>query len=61
MVDHADKLWHFHGGLYLDANKSQSTSEALAPMRIPDRIILPLQQHIGEAAEPVVHPGERVL
>ncbi|MGD8644143.1 MAG: electron transport complex subunit RsxC [Chromatiales bacterium] len=61
MQEQADKLWHFHGGLHLDDHKAPSTREPLAPMRIPHSIVLPMQQHIGEAAEPVVEVGQRVL
>jgi electron transport complex protein RnfC len=60
MVTEPQKLWHFHGGLALDDHKSESTGQPLLPMRVPSRLVLPLQQHIGEAAEPLVSVGERV-
>ncbi len=60
MFDHAHKLWHFHGGLHLEAHKRASTREPILLMRVPRWIILPLQQHIGEAAEPLVRVGDHV-
>jgi electron transport complex protein RnfC len=60
MASEAAKLWHFHGGLHLDGHKAESTGEPLAPMRVPSRLILPLQQHIGEPAEALVGVGEYV-
>ena len=55
------KLHHFHGGLHLPDNKAQSLREPVAPAGIPERLYLPLQQHIGAIAAPVVAVGERVL
>lgn len=55
------KLWRFHGGLKLDGNKAMSMQTPLAQAPIPEKLILPLQQHIGEPAQPIVHVGERVL
>jgi len=55
------KLWHFHGGLRLDGHKQESMHMESAEIPIPSRLILPLQQHIGAAAEPVVQVGDKVL
>ncbi len=60
MSNHAHKLWHFHGGLHPEPHKRESTAEPILLMRVPHWIVLPLQQHIGEPAEPLVKPGERV-
>jgi electron transport complex protein RnfC len=51
----------FPGGLQLPSHKDASTREPIAPARLPRELILPLHQHIGEAAEPVVKEGDRVL
>ena len=57
-----DHLLHrFHGGLHLPDNKHQSTSLPVEKASLPKRLLLPLQQHIGEPAEPLVAVGERVL
>lgn len=55
------KLAHFHGGLHLTAHKSESMQMATLPARLPPRLIIPLQQHIGAPAEPLVAVGEHVL
>ncbi|MGA7748539.1 MAG: electron transport complex subunit RsxC [Gallionella sp.] len=54
-------LYHFHGGIHPPSNKTQSTQVAIARAPLPSRLIVPLQQHAGEAAKPVVIAGERVL
>jgi len=55
------KLWHFQGGIRLSGHKHMSMTEHVAPPGLPAQVILPLQQHIGEPAEPIVKVGERVL
>lgn len=55
------KLWRFNGGLHLPGNKDMSTGQPVAKARIPKRLILPLQQHIGEPAEPIIKVGDKVL
>ena len=55
------KLWHFHGGLKLEGHKAISMREPIQQVPIPKFLTLPLQQHIGEAAQPIVKVGERVL
>ena len=49
------------GGLRLSANKSQSLRAPLRQARIPARLYVPLSQHIGEAAEPLVGVGGSIL
>src|SRR5690554_292338 len=55
------QLWDFSGGVHPSENKHQSTSRPIRQASIPERVVLPLQQHIGEPAEVIVHVGERVL
>jgi electron transport complex protein RnfC len=54
-------LHRFNGGLHLPDNKSQSLTQPLQKAAIPKRLTLPLQQHIGEIAEPLVKVGDHVL
>jgi electron transport complex protein RnfC len=54
-------LGKLHGGLRLEANKADSTRRGLEIMPVPAQVVLPLAQHIGNAAEPIVGIGERVL
>ncbi len=60
MTSHA-RLWHFHGGLHLTDHKAESTNLPIADLPVPSQLVLPLVQHIGAAAEPLVQVGERVL
>ncbi len=55
------RLWHFNGGLRLPAHKAESMQEPVKPAGLPNQVVIPLQQHIGYAAEPVVEVGQRVL
>jgi electron transport complex protein RnfC len=55
------KLWHFPGGLHLNGHKHMSMTEHVAPISLPAQVVLPLQQHIGEPAEPIIKVRERVL
>lgn len=54
-------LWTFNGGVHPLQHKDESSHEPTRPARLPKRLILPLHQHIGEAAKPAVQIGERVL
>ncbi|RJQ46893.1 MAG: electron transport complex subunit RsxC [Gammaproteobacteria bacterium] len=55
------KLWRFPGGLHLSGHKTESTRLPTQRARLPKRLTLPLHQHIGAEAKPVVAVGERVL
>lgn len=57
----ARRLWSFPGGLKLSGHKSPSTQTPITPAALPKQLLLPLQQHIGEPAKPVVKIGDRVL
>lgn len=55
------KLWRFHGGIHLPENKAQSNGRPVEPLALPEELVLPLIQHIGEAGEPLVKAGDTVL
>lgn len=55
------QLWDFSGGIHPAEHKQRSTAHAIRAAGIPGLLVLPLQQHIGEPAEPVVAVGDRVL
>lgn len=55
------QLWDFTGGIHPAENKQQSTARPIRAAGLPDRLVLPLQQHIGDPAESLVQVGERVL
>jgi len=54
-------LFDFHGGIHVPDHKSVSTSLPVVAAPLPPRLILPLHQHIGVSAEPVVKVGDLVL
>ena len=55
------KVFDFHGGIHPAENKHQSVRSPIAAAGIPPELVLPLSQHIGAPAIPVVEPGQRVL
>ena len=54
-------LGKLHGGLRLPAHKSESTAEPIQTVPIPAQLVLPLAQHAGDPAHPIVGIGEHVL
>ncbi|MGO1461729.1 MAG: electron transport complex subunit RsxC [Marinobacter sp.] len=55
------RLWDFSGGIHPAEHKQISTRRPIQHAGIPGQLILPLQQHIGEPAEPTARIGDRVL
>lgn len=55
------KLFRIRGGVHPDPRKDLSAGKAIVAMPPPLRLFLPLQQHVGAPAEPLVAMGERVL
>jgi len=53
-------LGKFNGGLRLPAEKDASTSRSIISAPLPQQLILPLTQHAGSAAQPVIEIGEQV-
>ncbi|MEX2495495.1 MAG: electron transport complex subunit RsxC, partial [Woeseia sp.] len=53
-------LGKLHGGLRLAAEKLESTAAAIKTVPLPAQLILPLTQHSGSAAQPIVGIGEQV-
>ena len=54
-------LHHFHGGVHPPEHKLESSVQPSALAPVPLQLVLPLQQHIGAPAKPIVQVGERVL
>ncbi len=54
-------LGRLHGGLRLKARKAESTRTRIQSPPLPERLILPLEQHVGGPARPLVGVGEHVL
>jgi H+/Na+-translocating ferredoxin:NAD+ oxidoreductase subunit C len=55
------KTWTFHGGIHPAENKHQSVRTPIADAGIPAELVLPLSQHIGAPATPIVSVGDTVL
>ena len=55
------KLWSFHGGVHPPFHKDDSNTLAIKSAGIPDKLVLPLRQHIGIDAEPCVSVGDKVF
>jgi len=55
------RLFQFRGGVHLREHKKDATLHPVVPAGLPKRLVLPLQQHIGKPAKPVVAVGDKVL
>jgi H+/Na+-translocating ferredoxin:NAD+ oxidoreductase subunit C len=55
------KLWEISGGIHVPDNKEQSLTRPVGKAKLPKRLVIPLQQHIGAPNEPLVSVGDRVL
>lgn len=53
-------IWDIPGGIHPAERKELSNRTPIQPAPLPKRLTLPLNQHIGAPAEPVVVVGERV-
>jgi electron transport complex protein RnfC len=54
-------LGTLHGGLRLPGHKSESTRQPILDIPVPSQLVLPITQHVGDPAQPIVGIGERVL
>jgi electron transport complex protein RnfC len=54
-------LGKLHGGLRLESRKEASTAMEVQVMPVPSQLILPLTQHVGDQANPIVGIGENIL
>ena len=54
-------LYKFHGGVHPPEHKEESNRLPIAPAPLPKRLTVPLRQHIGNPAIPVVQVGDHVL
>lgn len=54
-------LWDIPGGVHPPENKAQSVQAPIRPGPLPAVLAVPLQQHIGGMARPLVKVGDQVL
>ncbi len=55
------KLFDFRGGVHPPGHKHLSAERPIQVLPLPERLYLPLQQHRGQSALPVVTVGQKVL
>ena len=51
----------FRGGVHPAENKGRTTGAPVVTMPPPERVVLPVSQHIGAPAQPCVEVGQKVL
>ncbi|OHU85810.1 MULTISPECIES: electron transport complex subunit RsxC [Pseudoalteromonas] len=54
-------LWQFPGGVHPPQQKSLSNQQPIARLPLPDKLVLPLKQHIGANGQLLVNVGDKVL
>ncbi|MBK8188513.1 MAG: electron transport complex subunit RsxC [Cellvibrio sp.] len=54
-------IWELPGGIHPTENKTQSLQLPIGYLPLPPQLVIPLNQHLGKPAHPVVQPGDRVL
>jgi len=54
------KIWNFQGGLHLDDKKAMSLQSTLADLPLQKKLVVPIQQHIGETPEIIINKGDYV-
>lgn len=54
-------LFDLRGGIHPEGRKDLSAAHPICALPVPKRLFIPLQQHIGSPAQPVVSVGQSVL
>ncbi|WMN59482.1 electron transport complex subunit RsxC [Pseudoalteromonas xiamenensis] len=54
-------LWQFPGGIHPPEQKSISNTTAIARLPLPEKLVIPIKQHIGANGVLLVKKGEAVL
>ncbi|GAB1256666.1 electron transport complex subunit RsxC [Aurantivibrio plasticivorans] len=55
------QIWPTPGGVHPPENKTQSLGLPIAQCPLPPQVILPVSQHLGAPADPIVSVGDKVL
>lgn len=55
------RVWELPGGVHPPENKTQSLQLPLGDIPLPPLLVIPLNQHMGTPAQPVVQVGDKVL
>ena len=56
-----NRIWDFDGGIHPPEMKTQSSGTPLRQVPLPQQLIIPLKQHIGDEGELCVKVGDHVL
>ena len=54
-------IYPFNGGVHPPENKAQSTQLPIGQLSLPEKLVLPLRQHVGNIPKVKVQVGEHVL
>ncbi len=52
---------HFHGGIHPPEQKFLTCNKPIASAQIPEQLVIPVRQHIGQAGDIIVAVGDKVL
>jgi electron transport complex protein RnfC len=55
------ELFKFKGGVHPPEHKTESNARPIHAAPLPGKLVIPLRQHIGNPAKPLVNVGDRVL
>jgi Na+-translocating ferredoxin:NAD+ oxidoreductase subunit C len=55
------QFWKFHGGIHPPEQKFITDNKPIRSLSLPKELIIPVQQHIGQAGELSVSVGDTVL
>ncbi|MDP1519961.1 electron transport complex subunit RsxC [Porticoccus litoralis] len=55
------KIWDLVGGVHPPENKHQSVQQPIGRLPLPEKLVIPLNQHIGAPPKLVVNIGDEVL
>ncbi|WP_394191455.1 electron transport complex subunit RsxC [Pseudoalteromonas atlantica] len=55
------KVWPFPGGIHPPGQKSLSNARPITRLPLPDKLVVPLKQHIGANGQLIVEKGQTVL
>ena len=61
LLKSAKDIYPFNGGVHPPENKAQSTQLPIGQLSLPEKLVLPLRQHVGNIPKVKVQVGERVL
>ena len=53
----SDGIYKFHGGVHPPENKMQSTQLPIGILNLPEKLVLPLRQHVGNIPKVMVNIG----